>query len=170
VKDSQLFQQLIFRRAEQRDLSVILKLLMEDELGKTRESLSEVPEPCYEAAFQKITADLNHSLMVVECENQIIVICHLTLLPSLTFRGSTRLQVESVHVAEVFRGRGIGEWMFQKIFIYARQQHVSIIQLTTNKVRARAKKFYERLGFQATHEGMKFLFKIDNKALSYLCR
>jgi N-acetylglutamate synthase-like GNAT family acetyltransferase len=73
--------------------------------------------------------------MVVECENQIIGICHLTLLPSLTFRGSTRLQVESVHVAEVFRGRGIGEWMFQKIFIYARQQHVSIIQLTTNKVR-----------------------------------
>lgn len=148
-------QQLIFRRAEHDDLSAILKLLVEDELGKTRESLSEVPEGCYEEAFQKITADSNHALMVVELENKIIGTCHLTLLPSLTFRGSSRLQVEAVHVAEAFRGRGIGEWMFQKIFEYAKHQQAPIIQLTTNKVRGRAKKFYERLGFKATHEGMK---------------
>lgn len=155
MKDSKFLQQLIFRRAEQRDLSAILKLLVEDELGKTRESLSEVPEPCYEEAFQKIAADSNNYLMVVELEDQIIGTCHLTLLPSLTFRGSTRLQVEAVRIAEAFCGRGIGEWMFQKIFAYAHQQKVSIIQLTTNKVRTRARKFYERLGFIATHEGMK---------------
>jgi ribosomal protein S18 acetylase RimI-like enzyme len=153
---NEILQKLTFHRAEPRDLSAILKLLVEDELGKTRESLSEVPGPCYEEAFQKITADPSHYLMVVELENQIIGTCHLTLLPLLTFRGSTRLQVESVHIAEAFRGRGIGEWMFQKIFAYAQQHKVSIIQLTTNKVRARAKKFYERLGFKATHEGMKF--------------
>ena len=153
--ESEFLQQLIFRRAEHRDLSAILKLLVEDELGKTRESLSEVPEPCYEEAFQKITADSNNYLMVVELENQIIGTCHLTLLPSLTFRGGTRLQVEAVRIAEAFCGRGIGEWMFQKIFAYAHQQNVSTIQLTTNKVRTRAKKFYERLGFTATHEGMK---------------
>ena len=156
MKDQKFLEQLIFRRAEHRDLSAILKLLVEDELGKTRESASEVPDLCYEEAFQKITADPNHYLMVVECENQIIGTSHLTLLPSLTFRGSTRLQVESVHIAEVFRGRGIGEWMFQQIFEYAKKQHAPIIQLTTNKVRTRAKKFYERLGFKATHEGMKF--------------
>lgn len=155
---NEFLQQLIFRRAEHRDLSAILKLLVEDELGKTRESLREVPESCYEEAFQKIAADSNHYLMVVELEQQIIGTCHLTLLPSLTFRGSTRLQVESVHIAEAFRGRGIGEWMFQKIFSYAQQQNVSIVQLTTNKVRVRAKKFYERLGFNATHEGMKLVF------------
>ena len=155
VKDSKFLQQLTFRRAEHRDLSAIVKLLTEDELGKMRESLSEVPEPCYEEAFQKITADSNHYLMVVELEDQIIGTCHLTLLPSLTFRASTRLQVEAVRIAEAFRGRGIGEWMFQKIFEYAKEKNISIIQLTTNKVRTRAKKFYERLGFTDTHEGMK---------------
>ncbi|MBX9578498.1 MAG: GNAT family N-acetyltransferase [Chthoniobacterales bacterium] len=155
MKDSKLLQQLIFRRAEHRDLSAILKLIVEDELGKTRESLSEVPEPCYEEAFQKIAADSNHYLMVVELKSEIIGTCHLTLLPSLTFRGSTRLQVEAVRITEAFCGRGIGEWMFQKIFAYAHQKNVSIIQLTTNKVRTRARKFYERLGFRATHEGMK---------------
>jgi predicted DCC family thiol-disulfide oxidoreductase YuxK/ribosomal protein S18 acetylase RimI-like enzyme len=147
--------QLIFRRAEHRDLPAILKLLIEDELGKTRESMSEILEPCYEEAFQKITTDSNHDLMVVEDEGNIIGTCHLTLLPSLTFRGTTRLQVESVRVAEFFRERGIGKWMFQKIFEYAKHHQISMIQLTTNKNRKRAKKFYERLGFEATHEGMK---------------
>ena len=155
--ENKFLQQLTFRRAEHRDLLAIVKLLTEDELGKTRESLSEVPESCYEEAFQKIAADPNHYLMVVELDAVIIGTSHLTLLPSLTFRGSTRLQVEAVRVAEAFRGRGIGEWMFQKIFEYANQQKVSIIQLTTNKARARAKKFYELLGFSATHEGMKII-------------
>ncbi len=152
---NEFLQQLIFRRAEHCDLSSILKLLVEDELGKKRESLSEFPEACYEEAFQKIAADPNHTLMVVELDGVITGTCHLTLLPSLTFRGSTRLQVEGVRIAEAFRGRGIGEWMFQKVFAYAQQQHVSIIQLTTNKVRTRTKKFYEKLGFKTTHQGMK---------------
>jgi ribosomal protein S18 acetylase RimI-like enzyme len=149
------YEQLIFRRAEHRDLSVILKLLFDDELGKTRESSSEIPELCYEKAFQKIVADPNNSLMVVELDDVIIGTCHLTLLPSLTLRGSTRLQVEAARIAGDYRGKGIGEWMFERIFEVAKEQDASIIQLTTDKRRARAKKFYERLGFEATHEGMK---------------
>lgn len=155
-KDLKFLRQLIFRRAKHDDLSAILKLLVEDELGKARESLSETSEPCYEEAFQKIVGDPKHALMVVELENQIIGTCHLTLLPSLTFRGSNRLQVEAVRVAEAFRGRGVGKWMFQKIFEHANHQQASIIQLTTNKMRTRAKKFYEQFGFRATHEGMKY--------------
>ncbi len=147
---------LLFRRAEHRDLLSIVKLLAEDELGKTRESWNEVPDPCYEEAFQKIIVDPNHALMVVELEKQIIGTCHLTLLPSLSFRGAIRLQVEAVRVAEKFCGKGVGEWMFQKIFEYAKDHQTAIIQLTTDKKRTRAKKFYERLGFEATHEGMKF--------------
>lgn len=161
MKDKKIFDQLFFRPAESRDLPEILKLLVEDELGKTRELLREVLEPCYQEAFQKIVADSSHALIVVEYENQIIGTCHLTLIPSLTFRGATRLQVESVHIAEVFRGRGIGEWMFQKIFEHAKHHKASIVQLTTNKVRTRAKKFYERIGFKATHEGMKYYFRKD---------
>ncbi|MBM3857315.1 MAG: GNAT family N-acetyltransferase [Verrucomicrobia bacterium] len=158
MKDKKLLQKLNFRCSEHRDLSAILKLLVEDELGKARESLTETPEPCYEQAFEKILADSNHALMVLEFEKQIIGTCHLTLIPSLTFRGGNRLQVEAVRVAEAFRGRGVGEWMFQKIFEYAKHQQAPIIQLTTNKKRIRAKKFYEQLGFEATHDGMKFIY------------
>jgi ribosomal protein S18 acetylase RimI-like enzyme len=146
---------LLFRRAIAADLSAILKLLTEDELGKTRESLDQDSRPLYEVAFQKIDADPNHQLMVIELEHEIIGTCHLALLPFLAFRGSTRLQIESVHIAEEFRRSGIGTWMFEKIFEYAKRKHVSMIQLTTNKKREAAKKFYERLGFEATHEGMK---------------
>lgn len=155
MKTADLFSSLLFRRATRNDLSTIIALLVEDELGKIRESLDPATMPLYEAAFQKIDADSNHSLMVIEWEGEIIGTVHLTLLPSLTFQGGTRLQVESVHVVERFRGHGIGTWMFQKIFDYAKKGNVAIIQLTTNKKRTRAKKFYESLGFEATHEGMK---------------
>jgi L-amino acid N-acyltransferase YncA len=104
-----------FRRAEHRDLSAILKLLREDELGKNRELSRETPARCYEEAFQKINADPNHSLMVIALDQgtrHIIGTYHLTLLPYLSLQGATRLQVESVHIAEAFRGKGIGTLMF----------------------------------------------------------
>src|SRR3990167_9535877 len=101
-------QQLSYRRATEQDLPSILKLLVEDELGKKREFLNKESEQYYLEAFKKIDADFNHYLMVIELENKLVGTCHLTLLPSLTFRGVTRLQVESVHVAESFRGNGVG--------------------------------------------------------------
>ncbi len=155
MKNEDLFSKLLFRRATIADLPEILKLLAEDELGKGRESLDLDFQRRYEAAFEKIDRDPNHNLMVVEHGTQIIGTVHLTLLPSLTFQGSTRLQVESVHIAEPWRGRGIGSWMFEKIFESAKKENAPIIQLTTNKKRERAKKFYESLGFEASHEGMK---------------
>ncbi|MBX9743358.1 MAG: GNAT family N-acetyltransferase [Chthoniobacterales bacterium] len=155
MKTAGLFSKLIFRRAIESDLVEIIKLLMEDELGKTRELLDQATIGLYEAAFQKIDHDPNHNLMVIEWEGEIIGTVHLTLLPSLTLRGSLRLQVEAVRVAEKMRGEGIGAWMFQQIFEYAKKENVAIIQLTTDKKRERAKKFYEGLGFEATHEGMK---------------
>ncbi len=155
VKDENLFSELLFRRATIADLSEILKLLVEDELGKGRESLELDPRRVYEAAFEKIDRDPNHNLMVVEYENEIIGTVHLTLFPSLTFQGSTRLQLEAVRVAKKFQGCGVGTWMFKKIFEYAKKENAPIIQLTTNKKRERAKRFYENLGFEASHEGMK---------------
>lgn len=146
---------LIFRCAEHSDLPVIVKLLSDDELGKNRESSSAIPEACYEKAFQKIRADSNNSLMILELYDHIIGICHLTLLPSLTHRGSTRLHIEAVRIAEAYREKGIGKWMFEQIFEFAKEHEASIIELTTDKQRTRARKFYEQLGFEATHEGMK---------------
>lgn len=97
--------------------------------------------------------------MVVELENKIIATCHLTIMPSLTFNGSTRMQIEAVRVSEKLRGHKIGEWVINQAIEYAKSKNVKIIQLTTNIKRPKAKIFYERLGFEPTHVGMKLYLK-----------
>lgn len=147
---------LIYRKANLDDLPDIVRLLADDDLGKTRESNQEQIDACYGQAFAKISADLNQYLMVVLSDNKLIGTCHLTLMPSLTYQGSTRMQIEAVRIAKNYRGQKIGEWMMQEAFDYAKKHDVKIIQLTTNKLRPQAQKFYERLGFKSTHEGMKY--------------
>ena len=83
----------------------------------------------------------------------------LLLLPSLTFISSTRMQIEAVRVSVKHRGQKIGSWMFGQAIGYAKDMGVSIIGLTTNKKRARAKHFYKKLGFEASHEGMKLYLR-----------
>jgi len=80
-------------------------------------------------------------------------------MPSLTFQGATRMQIEAVRVAEKYRGQKIGEWMINSAINYAKLHGVKIVQLTTNKKRDRAKNFYEKIGFKASHEGLKLLLK-----------
>lgn len=146
---------LTHRKAKFTDLPYIVELLLEDELGATRESNSSKFDQNYTKAFHKIDSDPNQYLMVVENDDQIIGTCHLTILPSLTFIGSTRMQIEAVRVVEKYRGQKIGSWMFDQAISYAKEHGVSIIQLTTNKKRPKAKHFYEKLGFKASHEGLK---------------
>ncbi|MCE2992864.1 MAG: GNAT family N-acetyltransferase [Alphaproteobacteria bacterium] len=146
---------LTHRKAQLSDLPHIISLLLEDDLGKTRESISETVDTKYLDAFYKIDSDPNQYLMVVENGDEIVGTCHLTIMPSLTFIGSTRMQIEAVRVSEKHRGNKIGNWMFNKAIEYAKQNGVSILQLTTNKKRPIAKRFYEKLGFDASHEGMK---------------
>ncbi len=76
-------------------------------------------------------------------------------MPSLTFKGSTRMQFEAVRVSKDFRGQGIGEWMFNEAKLYGKTKGVSLSQLSTNKERLKARNFYEKLGFDASHIGMK---------------
>lgn len=150
------------RKATLSDLPAIVSLLIEDELGQTREKVGDVIDQRYIHAFERIDTDLNQYLMVVEnTEKQIIATCHLTIMPSLTFIGSTRMQIEAVRVSSEYRGQKIGEWMMNAALEWAKANFVSMVQLTTNKKRPRAKQFYERLGFTATHEGMKFF--LDKK-------
>lgn len=146
---------LIYRQATEADLKHIVELLQEDELGATREHLTEILDPRYVKAFHLIDQDPQQYPMVVEQAKEIIATCHLTIMPSLTFTGSTRMQIEAVRVAGSMRGQKIGEQMMQEAIAYGKDKGASIIQLTTNKKRPRAKQFYERLGFEATHEGMK---------------
>ena len=143
------------RRATIDDLSAIINLLVEDELGQLREKASDKLDQNYMDAFALINIDPNQYLMVVEESSKIVATCHLTIMPSLTFTGSTRMQIEAVRVSEKLRGHKIGEWMVAKSIEYAKLRSASIIQLTTNIKRPRAKTFYERLGFESTHVGMK---------------
>lgn len=146
---------LTHRKARMQDVKAIIDLLLEDELGKNREQSSNILDQRYIDSFHKIDRDPNQYLMIVEMEGEIVGTCHLTIMPSLTLIGSTRMNIESVRVAEKYRGNQIGEWMINSSLEYGKSLGASLIQLTTNKQRLRAKKFYEKLGFQATHEGMK---------------
>ena len=149
-----------FIQAKEEDLKFILNLLIQDDLGKTREELNDSTYSLYLKAFHLIAKDQNQALMVVKNNSNIVVAtCHLTIMPSLSYKGTTRLNIEAVRVKDEFRGQNIGEWMFQKIFEFGKERDAKIFQLTTNKKRTRAKQFYERLGFVASHEGMKFSFK-----------
>ena len=152
-------ENLTHRKAAINDLRQIISLLLEDELGQTRESKKLELDQCYVDAFHKINDDLNQYLMVVESDKKIIATCHLTTIPSLTFRGSMRMQIEAVRVAEKYRGQKIGEWMMNAAIAYAKSKGASILQLTTNKKRSKAKNFYEKIGFEASHEGMKLYLK-----------
>lgn len=119
------------------------------------EKLSEMIPSNYLDAFIRIDADPNQFLMVVESRGIIVGTCHLTLMPSLTFQGGLRMNVEAVRIASSCRGEGVGEWMINQVLSLARKEGCKIIQLTTNKERMDAKRFYEKLRFKSTHEGMK---------------
>jgi N-acetylglutamate synthase-like GNAT family acetyltransferase len=149
---------LTYRKASSLDLRHIVELLIEDELGQGREHLGDELDHRYIKAFEFIDADPNQYLMVVEMDGKIVGTCHLTIMPSMTFTGSTRMQIEAVRISSAMRGQKIGQWMIERAFEYAKERDASIIQLTTNKKRPRAKSFYEGLGFEATHEGMKYKF------------
>jgi N-acetylglutamate synthase-like GNAT family acetyltransferase len=156
------------RKANINDLSRIIELLIEDDLGKARESSESTISKDYLKAFKLIDADMNQYLMVVEFENNVIGTCHLTIMPSMTFKGSIRMQIEAVRVCESMRGRRIGQWMISQAVDYAKSKDVSIIQLTTNKKSAEAKRFYEKLGFESTHEGMKKIYLMMIKSREIL--
>lgn len=147
------------RKATILDLVVIIGLLAEDELGKTRENRKPELDQCYVEAFHKIDLDPNQYLMVVELNAEIVGTCHLTLMPSLTFQGTTRMQIEAVRISEKYRGKKIGEWMIEQAISYGKSMGAAIFQLTTNRNRSQAKTFYEKLGFEASHEGMKLYLK-----------
>ena len=146
---------LTHRKAKQEDLEAIIALLLEDEFGKNRESKDANQYQMYRDAFLKIEADENQYLMVVEKDFIIVATCHLTIMPSLTLQGSTRLNIEAVRVSEKLRGEGLGKWMLNSAIEYGKSKGARIVQLTTDKRRIRARHFYETLGFTASHEGMK---------------
>ncbi len=150
-------EEIIFRRATRKDLQRIVEMLVDDKLGATREnpSASKKLNSSYVEAYSQIEKDPNQYLMLAVMDNNIVGTCHLTLIPSLTYQGALRLQIEAVRVDSDSRGQKIGSSIINEAIDYARANGAKIIQLTTNKQRPEARQFYEIMGFEASHEGMK---------------
>ena len=145
-----------FRKATENDVAVIIEMIADDELGNKRENF-KIPLPSeYLKAFDKINSDDNQELIVVEKQNiEIIGTLQLSFIQYLTYRGGIRAQIEAVRIRKDKRGIGIGKIMFEWAINRAKERKAHLVQLTTDKKRPKAIKFYEELGFTQSHEGMK---------------
>lgn len=148
-----------FRKATINDISVIVEMIADDLLGKNRENYQNPLPKEYLDAFKKINTDENQELIVVENEDaEIIGTLQLSFIQYLTYRGGIRAQIEAVRIRKDKRGSGIGKTMFKWAINRAKKRNADLLQLTSDKKRPKAIKFYEDLGFKATHEGMKIHF------------
>ncbi len=147
--------ELIFRPAKREELPVIVRMLAEDNLGSQRERLEEPLPESYYKAFEEIDKDSNHELIVAEMDGEVVGTLHLMFLPSISYQGGLRAQVESVRVDRKLRNQGIGDAMMEWAIERARERDAHLVQLTSHKSREDAHRFYERLGFTKSHVGMK---------------
>ncbi|MEV7987235.1 GNAT family N-acetyltransferase [Micromonospora sp. NPDC085948] len=143
----------IFREAVRADLPGVIALLADDVLGKARD-FTEVDE-AYERAFAAIDADPRNQLIVAEQAGDLVGCLQITYIPGLGRHGSERSLIESVRVRSDRRGQGLGRGLMTWAVDQARQRGCALVQLTTDKTRADAHRFYLGLGFVASHEGMK---------------
>ena len=146
----------IIREAKEGDLPKIVKLLADDELGSNREYYKVLLPKNYNEAFQNILQDKNQELIVLENLNKdTIGTLQLTFIPYLTYRGGLRAQIEAVRIDKEFRGMGFGKKIFKWAIKRSIDKGAHLIQLTTDKLRPDAIKFYKALGFRDSHVGMK---------------
>ena len=147
--------QLIFRKAVATDVARLVSMLSDDELGALREDDSHPLNQRYLGAFREIEKDPNNELTVVESDGEVIGMLQLTFIPYLTYIGSWRCLIEGVRIHSDHRGRGLGRQFFEWAIARAKTRKCRIVQLTSDKERSSALRFYESLGFKATHEGFK---------------
>jgi GNAT superfamily N-acetyltransferase len=141
----------IFRTATVDDVPAIVALLADDVIGAGREG----PSDRYLAAFHEVDADPRNHLIVAEVDGMVAGTLQLTYIPGLSRMGTERAQIEAVRVAERHRGRGLGRQMIDWAIDQAERRGCGLVQLTSDKRRADAIRFYEGLGFTSTHEGLK---------------
>ena len=164
----------VLRRAEAGDIPAIVTLLAADQLGATRDGVYTAADlATYQQAFRAIDADPAHLLVVAQAGQlalagplaqagqlaqdgpQLVATLQLSFIPGLARRGALRAQIEAVRVHESYRGRGLGAAMMAWAIAEARRHGCGLVQLTSDKARPDAHRFYTQLGFVASHEGMK---------------
>ena len=146
-----------FRIADRRDVPVVLDLLADDDIARDR-GFGVVPEDvdaAIWAAFEAIDADPNNELIVADDDGVVVTTCQLTFTPGLSRGGARRMTIEAVRVRSDLRGHGVGRLLMTYAIERARQRDCRLVQLTTDKRRTDAYRFYSSLGFLNTHEGMK---------------
>jgi ribosomal protein S18 acetylase RimI-like enzyme len=143
---------MIVREASEADISPIVRLLADDGLGRGREAPGD---PVYVRAFKAMMGQPDNVYLVAEIAGEVAGCLQLTVIHGLSRRGASRAQIEGVRVDAGQRGQGIGEALFEAAFVRAHAADCTLVQLTTDRRRTDALRFYERLGFEATHWGMK---------------
>lgn len=137
--------ELEIRLADRGDLTAIIQLLVNDSAPTAEQA----------KAFEMIDADPNNQIVVATLGGEVIGTLQLTFIPGLSHKGAWRAQVEAVRVREDLRNRQIGTRLMEWVIDRARERDCWLIQLTSNRARLDAHRFYERLGFTASHVGMK---------------
>ena len=145
----------VVREARHADLPACIRLLAEDVLGAGREEVGEAIDPRYASAFDELENDPRMTLLVGELDGRVVAVAQLMLLRHLAQIGQLRAQIEGVRVAADLRGQGLGALLMRDAIERARGLGATLVQLTTNAERTRAREFYERLGFVPSHVGMK---------------
>lgn len=146
---------MIFREAIRADLPAIIGLLADDVPGKARDFA--VVDEAYERAFAAIEADTRNFVMVADDSGEIVACVQVTYIPGLGRHGAERALIEAVRVRSDRRGQGLGGVLTRWVIEQARIRGCALVQLTSDKTRTDAHRFYTRLGFVASHEGMKLI-------------
>lgn len=144
---------LSIRQARRTDLPALVALYADDDLGKSRES--EATDDRYSAAFDAIDNDPNHFLAVGEADSRIVATLLLSFLPGLSRHGAWRAQIESMRVARGMRGQGLGKHMLDWAIARASERGCDLVQLTSDRQRPDAHRFYQAAGFAPSHLGFK---------------
>ncbi|SNS26089.1 GNAT family N-acetyltransferase [Antarctobacter heliothermus] len=144
---------LSIRLAQQADLPALIALYADDDIGQTREWTT--PDHAYQSAFDAIDADPNHLLLVGEMEGVIAATLLLSFIPGLSRHGAWRAQIEAMRVARALRGQGLGQMLLDWAVDTARRRGCTLVQLTSDRRRSEAHRFYESAGFSPTHFGFK---------------
>lgn len=146
----------MIRKALRRDVRAIIAMIALDPLGSRREKFEDPLPEVYYKAFEVIDSDPHQELMVYESDSgKVIGVFQLSFIQYLTYQGGVRAQIEGVRVHKDIRGQGLGEEMFRWAINRAKEKGAHLLQLTTDKQRPEALRFYEKLGFVPSHEGMK---------------
>ncbi|MDV2582375.1 GNAT family N-acetyltransferase [Alkalibacillus haloalkaliphilus] len=144
-----------FRIATQNDLDKIVEMLSDDILGSQRERYEQPLPNSYKQAFDATSSDPNNELVVACYDNEVVGVQQITFTPYITHQGGWRATIEGVRTSSSVRGKGVGTELIKYAIQRAKERECHLVQLTTDKTRPDALRFYERLGFKSTHEGLK---------------